>query len=72
MSMIARISLLSIAGLILLSQTACTLVPRQTLRYSQLRTLQLHNQNQSISMERSLHKQFFVGFAEFLNVPRMI
>jgi len=52
MSLIARISLLSVAGLMLLSQTACTLVPRQTLRYSQLRTLQLHNQNQSISMER--------------------
>jgi len=53
MSNLARISLFSIAGLILLAQTACTLVPRQTLRYSQLRTMQMHNQNKAIAAERS-------------------
>jgi chemotaxis protein MotB len=53
MSISVRISLFSIAGLILFAQTACTLVPRQTLRYSQLRTVQMHNQNKSIASEQN-------------------
>ncbi|MCH7686609.1 MAG: OmpA family protein [Planctomycetes bacterium] len=53
MSILARISLFSIAGLVLFAQTACTLVPRQTLRYSQLRTMQMHNQNKAIASERN-------------------
>jgi chemotaxis protein MotB len=53
MSILARISLFSIAGLVLFAQTACGLVPRKTLRYSQLRTLQMHNQNKAIASERS-------------------
>ncbi|MCH7989249.1 MAG: OmpA family protein [Planctomycetes bacterium] len=53
MSILARISLFSIAGLSLFAQTACTLVPRQTLRYSQLRTMQMHNQNRAIASERN-------------------
>lgn len=52
MSLYARVTLLSVGSLILLGQSACTMVPKNTLRYSQLRTLQMHNQNKALAMER--------------------
>ncbi len=52
-----RISLFCLVGSILCSQTACNLVPYQTLRQSQLQALNLHRQNQAIAAKRDLASQ---------------
>lgn len=52
MPMWARIGVASVMGLVMVSQTACNLVPNDVLRQSQLRARQLYQQNQSLAMER--------------------
>lgn len=49
----ARLLLSCVIGMLMFAQTACTMVPHQSLRQAQLRTLQLHRQNQSIAMQRN-------------------
>jgi len=46
-----------VIGLVLCGQTACNLVPQQALRDSQLRSVQLYNQNQSTIAERDQFSQ---------------
>ncbi len=47
----ARLSLCCLLGLLAWSQTGCNMVPRQTLRLSQLRARQLYTQNKSLTVE---------------------
>ena len=53
----ARISLFCLISLIAFGQTACNMVPQQALRQSQLRTLQLHRQNQAVAAQRNQANQ---------------
>jgi chemotaxis protein MotB len=55
-----------VIGLVLCGQTACNMVPRQALRQSQLRSVQLYQQNQSVMAERDQYSQMAQGMTQQL------